>query len=118
MRLAARVPGGIEGKCAFSVRASHQRRSAARLPPTVTAAIDFHISRCLYLIARAARNGSRMLTALGSHAQFPDTVAGCRDARRGAERLLTAVRATRSGGAPECHLRQRVEVAHRPAARR
>src|ERR1700704_6848914 len=91
MRLAASVPGGIEGKCAFSVRPSHQRRSAPRLPPRLIAAMDFHISPCLYLIARAARNGSSMLTALGPHAQFPDTAAGCRDARCSAERLLTAV---------------------------
>src|ERR1700730_6868087 len=118
MRLAASVPGGIEGKCAFSVSPSHQRSSAPRLPPRLMAAIDFHISRCLYLIARAVRNGSSMLTTLGPHAQFPDTAAGCRDARRGAERLLTAVPATRSRRAPECHLQQRVAVAHRPAARR
>jgi hypothetical protein len=30
----------------------------------LTAAIDLHISRCLYLIARAARNGSSMLPPL------------------------------------------------------
>src|SRR6202521_4492724 len=64
MRLAASVPGGIEGKCAFSVRPSHQRSSAPRLAPMLTATIDLHISRCLYLIARAARNGSSMLPPL------------------------------------------------------
>src|SRR5712664_3595780 len=64
MRLAASVPGGIEGKCAFSVRPSHQRSSAPRLAPMLTAAIDLHISRCLYLIARATRNGSSMLPPL------------------------------------------------------
>src|ERR1700681_5001179 len=66
MRLAASVPGGIEGKGAFSVRPSHQRSSAPRLAPMLTATIDLHISRCLYLIARAARNGSSMLPPLDS----------------------------------------------------
>src|ERR1700730_4064325 len=76
MRLAASVPGGIEGKCAFSVRPSHQRRSAPRLAPRLMAAINFHIGCCLYPIARAARNGSSMLTALDVMRNFVTPLLG------------------------------------------
>src|SRR5215472_4414870 len=47
MRFATRVPGGIGGKCAFRRAPSHQRSSAPRLDPTLTAAIDLHIASAL-----------------------------------------------------------------------
>src|SRR5262249_60273001 len=54
MRFAASVPGGIGGKCAFSSAPSHQRRSAPRLAPTLTAAIDLHMA-CFLVPPRAGR---------------------------------------------------------------
>src|SRR5512135_2825242 len=42
MRLAASVPGGMVGKCAFRISPSHQRSSAPRLEPMQIATMDFH----------------------------------------------------------------------------
>src|ERR1700683_2259243 len=39
MRLAAKVPGGTSGNCAFRVVPSHQRSSAPRLAPQLIATI-------------------------------------------------------------------------------
>src|SRR5215472_10620322 len=47
MRFAASVPGGMGGKCVFRRAPSHQRNSAPRLDPTLTAAIDLHIASAL-----------------------------------------------------------------------